>query len=234
MTRFAALLLVLAACSGGEDITYHWDRDRVLCSVPIDDLSHEVAWDKVDEQLDNAAAHGSVAILHAHKPGITVSLASIERALTSAAERGLPTITFRELDGPPRGALAFAFDDNSPELWLTAQDLLAAHDARITLFVSRWTTMTDAQRADVMTLASLGHDLQPHSVAHVDAVEYVAANGVDAYVADEVLPSFTPLEQLGYPPTTYAYPFGSHTAEIDLAVLAHISRVRAAGECDEP
>jgi peptidoglycan/xylan/chitin deacetylase (PgdA/CDA1 family) len=228
----SAALLLLAACAGrGRDVTYHWDDQRVLCSTPIDDIGKAVDWDALDDQLDNAAADGSVAIAHAHKPGVTVSLAAIERLLADAEERGLSTITFRELDSEPRAALAFAFDDNDPELWLMAQDLLAAHDAHVTLFITRWLSMTDEQHADIDTLAAAGHDLEPHSVNHVDAVQYVADHGLDSYVADEVLPSFTPLEQLGYPPTTYAYPFGSHDDAIDGAVLAHVSRVRAVGQC---
>jgi len=114
---------------------------------------------------------------------------------------------------------------------LTAQDLLAAHGAHVTLFITRWFSMTDDQHTDIATLAAAGHDLQPHSVDHLDAVNYVADHGLDAYIADEVLPSFAPLDQLGYPPTTYAYPFGSHDDEIDRAVLAHVSRARAVGHC---
>jgi hypothetical protein len=231
--RFAAaLLLSFAACGSGRDVTFHWDDRRVFCSKAIDDMTSDIDWDAVDQQLDDAAANDSVAIVHAHKPGETVSLAAIEHLLTDADERGLPTVTFRELEtGPRHAALAFAFDDNSPELWLTAQDLLAAHNAHVTLFITRWLTMSDEQHADIMTLAAAGHDLQPHSVHHLDAVDYVAANGLDAYITDEVLPSFTPLDELGYPGTTYAYPFGSHDDEIDAAVLAHVSRVRAVGHC---
>ena len=232
MNRTAASLLVLAACSD-RDVTYHWDDRRVLCSADIDDIDKDVDWDAIDEQLDYAAAGGSVAIAHAHKPGVTVSLAAIERLLTDAEERGLEAITFRQLEdgSAPRAALAFAFDDNNPELWLTAQDLLAAHGAHVTLFITRWFSMTDDQHTDIATLAAAGHDLQPHSVDHLDAVNYVADHGLDAYIADEVLPSFAPLDQLGYPPTTYAYPFGSHDDEIDRAVLAHVSRARAVGHC---
>lgn len=212
-------------------MTYHWDDQRVLCSVPLDDISKSLDWEDVDSQLDYAKDNNSVAIIHAHKPGETVTLGAIERLFTDAEERGLAPITFREFDGPKRAALAFAFDDNSPELWLTAQDIFAAHNAHITLFVARWPTMTDEQHADISMLAADGHDLEPHSISHPNAVKYVDANGLDAYINNEVLPSFAPLEQLGYPATTYAYPFGAHDDAIDKAVLAHVARVRAVGQC---
>ncbi|HTL35638.1 MAG TPA: polysaccharide deacetylase family protein [Kofleriaceae bacterium] len=234
MNRAAALLLALAACGGRRDITYHWDDQRVFCSDSIDDIGNaEFNWHGIDAELDYAADEGSVAIVHAHNPGQTVSLAAIERILTDAEERGLTTVTFRQLEDHTqhRGALAFAFDDSNPELWVTAQDLLAMHGAHITMFVTRWLELTDEQRADIATMTAAGHDVQPHSVMHLNAVQYVADHGLDAYIADEVLPSFTPLEQLGYPPTTFAYPFGAHDDEIDAAVLQHVSRVRAVGNC---
>jgi hypothetical protein len=233
--RLAAIawVVVLAACRHGRDVTYHWDDRRVLCSKSLDDIGTDFDWDTIDTQLDFAQGNDSIAIVHAHKPGITVSLDAIERLLDAADERGLETITFRDLDdrSQPHGALAFAFDDNSPELWLAARDLFASRGAHITLFITRWATMTDEQHADIVTLATDGHDLEPHSVDHLNAVDYVAEHGIDAYLADEVLPSFTPLEQLGYAPTTFAYPFGAHDDEIDAAVLAYVSRVRAVGIC---
>lgn len=228
--------LVLAGCGdGSHDLTYHWDDQRLLCSVPIDDLAKSVDWKLIDDQLDLAAIDGSVVLLHAHKPGVTVSTDAIERALSDADARGLPTIAFRAFDdaSPHQGALALAFDDNAPELWVTLHDQLAAHHARVTFFISRWARMTDEQHDQIRELASDGHDLQPHTVSHLNAVDYVAQHGLDAYMTDEVLPSYTPLEQLGYAPTTFAYPFGAHDAAIDARVLTTVSRVRGVygGEC---
>lgn len=236
MRRTLLVALALAGCgNSSRDLTFHWDDRRVLCSTDIGDIAsgntHVVDWDAVDEQLDNAHDNGSVAIFHAHTPGVAVTLGAIERLFTDAEERGLAPVTFRDLDGPHRAAFAFAFDDNAPDQWLTAEDIFEAHHAHITLFVTRWAKMTDVQHTDISTLAAAGHDLEPHGVNHLNAVTYVAANGIDAYLNDEVLPSFTPLEQLGYSPTTFAYPFGAHDGAIDKAVLEHVARVRAVGSC---
>ncbi len=92
--------------------------------------------------------------------------------------------------------------------------------------------MTDAQHDELRVLASSGHDLEPHSVDHLHGLDFVAEHGIDAYVNEQVLPSFDVLTAEGYPATTYAYPFGDHDDVIDAAVLAHVGHVRTTlGPC---
>src|SRR5262249_14275640 len=151
---------------------------------------------------------------------VTVSTDAIERVLDDADADGLDYVTFSQLvPGEPRGALALAFDDNAPDQWITVAPLLAKHHAHVTFFVTRWTELTDAQHDELHELSQDGHDLQPHPVHHLHATDYVQQHGLPAYLTDEVLPSIEVMADAGYPPTSLAYPFGDHTAEIDEAVL---------------
>src|SRR5207249_4999198 len=110
--------------------------------------------------------------------------------------------------GTRRGGLALAFDDNAPDAWVTMRDALAAHGARVTFFVSRWSEMTAPQHAEIVELARDGHDIEPHTVNHLHGPDYVAQHGMDAYLNDEVLPSFQVLVDAGFPPPrAFAYPF---------------------------
>ena len=172
-------------------------------------------------------------MFHAHVPGASVSRDALERLFTLADQFGLDYVGFDELDpATPRAGLAFAFDDNATDAWLSALDIIEAHHARITFFVTRWPTMTDQDHANVHHLFDLGHDIEPHSVNHIHADEYVAENGLQAYVDNEVLPEQMLLNAEGFPSTTYAYPFGIHSAEMDTAILEHIQRVRVTpGSC---
>jgi peptidoglycan/xylan/chitin deacetylase (PgdA/CDA1 family) len=228
----ATLVVVCAALAGCHDehwLTYPWDDRRVLCSQPIDDMTQEVPWDLVEDQMHVAEHTSSVLLLHAHTPGASMTPAAIERALTMADEHHLAYVTFRELDAhaAPRAGLALAFDDNAIDAWFSVRDLLAVHGAHVTFFVTRWYSRTDAERAELRMLADAGNDIEPHSVNHLHAPGYVRDHGLDAYLSDEVIPSIDGLTQAGYPPpTTYAYPFGLHSAELDAAVLAIVPRVR--------
>jgi len=231
----AALALALAACTSdrGAEITYPWDGRGVLCSASIDDYQGEPPWDFVEASLDYARRTGSVTMIHTHVPGASVTLATVAHLLELAEARELDFVTFRDFtSATPRGGLALAFDDNAPDAWLTARDLLATHGARVTFFVSRWSLLTDAERDEIRLLASDGHDLEPHSVHHLHGVDYVDQYGLDAYMTDEVLPSFEVMAAEGYPPTTYAYPFGDHDDAMDAAILAKVAHVRTTlGPC---
>lgn len=230
----AVVAAACASCTGGTpNFEYPWDHRGVLCSAGLDDYDHEPPWDRIADGLDAAAVNGWVAIAHTHAPGKNVSIATLERVLDMAEERALPFVTFRELEtSEPHAGFALAFDDNAVASWLSVRDLLAARGAHVTFFVSRWTLLSDEDRDDVRLLASDGHDLQPHSINHLHATEYVAEHGLDAYMNDEVLPSFEALDAEGYPPTTFAYPFGDHDDAIDEAILAHVAHVRTTlGTC---
>lgn len=230
-----AACLALAACHDEHWLSYPWDDRKVLCSLAFDDLSASADWDLIDEQLDVAARTNAVALLHAHVPGVSVSIAAIERILTMADQRRLAFLTYRELEAgaPPQAGIAIALDDNAIEAWFGLRDQLAAHRAHVTFFIARWHSRTDDERAMVRTLADDGDDIEPHSVEHLDPVAYVRDHGLDAYMADEVVPSIDALTQAGYDaPTIYAFPFGHSTDELNDAVLKVAPRVRVSpGSC---
>ena len=228
-------LLVLASCHDDDYLAFTGDDRKVLCSVAIDDLSADAPWDLVHAQIRIAAQHDWVVMMHAHIPDVTVSRTAIETVLELANRAGLDLVTFRDLvaDQPTHAGLALAFDDNAIDAWFSIRDQLAAHGAHVTFFVSRFYSRSDEERAELQQLAADGHDIEPHSVDHLRGTDYVQAHGLDAYLSDQVLPSFTALTDAGYPaPTTYAYPWGLHDDAIDARVLQYVPRVRTTpGSC---
>src|SRR5262249_29210410 len=157
------------------------------------------------------------------------------RLLTMAEAHRLAFLTFRQLTpgATPRAGLALAFDDNAIDAWFAVRDRLAAHGAHVTFFVTRWYSRSDAERAELRALADPGHDVEPHSHNPLHAPASVHDHGLDAYLADEVVPSIDGLTQAGYPPPdTFAFPFGDTTDEITTAVLRIVPRVRVSpGGC---
>ena len=238
MRPCVCLLVLVAACAApheNSDEFFAWDDRKVLCSEPVDDLTGVTRdWAVEEGRFRDAEKHAWVTMAHAHVPGTTVSRDALERVFGWADQYHLDYLTFSELDAgaPMRPGLAFAFDDDAVDAWMSVRDIFQAHHARVTFFVTRWYLMTDAQKAELATLAADGHDIEAHTVHHPNALDYVKANGLDAYVQDEVLPSIQVLDDAGYHVTSFAYPFGAHDDEIDAAVLQHIDRVRTTpGEC---
>jgi peptidoglycan/xylan/chitin deacetylase (PgdA/CDA1 family) len=215
---------------------YDWDDRRVLCSDELDNLNQTTKPSFFHSQIEAAGRGGWALILHSHEPTVTISLDWLDQILTWADENGLEYFTFRDLVPDPgafRPGLALAFDDMAPDTWLLARDTLARHGAHVTFFVSDWKDIPPTGHEEIAILHADGHDIEPHSVHHYNAKDYVAQHGVDAYVQDEVLPSFQVLIDAGYPaPSTFAYPFGVHTPEIDTAVLQVVDKVRTTpGQC---
>jgi peptidoglycan/xylan/chitin deacetylase (PgdA/CDA1 family) len=178
--------------------------------------------------LDRARDQGEIIELFAHQPGRTVGVADLEAVVAGAAERGLRFFTYAELAEGARGpGIALSFDDAGIDSWFSVRDLFARYDARVTFFVTRYPTWSEEGRAKLRTLADDGHSVEPHGRYHHDAVHYAQDYGVKALLRDEVVPSIEALRADGYQPTTYAYPFGKRTGEIDRAILRYLPRVRS-------
>lgn len=233
LSRFALLALLGACASHVDRYQYSWDDRRVLCSQSIDDLSHDISPLVARDEIDVAAQLDSVALLHTHVPGVTISMRALEHALAAARNAKVDFVTYPELvEGPPRAGLALCFDDSNVESWYSIRDLLASYQARVTFFVARFANFTDAQKQMLAELAADGHAIEAHSVAHLHARDYAEAHGIDGYLNDEVLPSIDALEAGGHPVTSYAFPFGESTDALDDAVLEHVERVRVGtGSC---
>ena len=235
----AGAACLLGACGDNiGELAYTWNDDAILCSTPVDDYQEEPNWGRIDKEMREAEHYKWAALYHAHIPGETVKRETLEKLFDMADSHGLEYDTFRELspDATPHAAIAFAFDDSAVDNWAMVRDVLLEHDAKITLFVTRWFELSDEQKQQIAEFAAEGDDVEPHTVHHLNAGDYVNEHGMNAYIHDEVLPSFTALTDAGYPtPVSFAYPFGVHSPEIDKAVLEStgVRTVRTTpGECD--
>jgi peptidoglycan/xylan/chitin deacetylase (PgdA/CDA1 family) len=199
----------------------------VVCSANIDDK-----YDVPDFEIEGALVHArdehSTVHFYAHDPGTTIALSTIEYVLSTAVDLGVPFVTYDALgSGGDHGSLALSFDDNSVSDWTAMRPLLARYGARVTFFVTRYLGMTDDERAQLHQLAADGHDIEYHTVSHLNAVDYVTAHGLDAYVADEIEPALTAMRDDGFTTREFAYPFGARSADIDAALAPYFDHLRA-------
>jgi peptidoglycan/xylan/chitin deacetylase (PgdA/CDA1 family) len=173
---------------------------------------------------------GEVAELYAHHPGSTVPLATIEHVLAGAQQRGLAFATYEDFATDaiaPGPALALSFDDTAVDAWHAMLPLLAQYGARVTFFVSQYPKWSATGRAELHELAAAGHAIEAHTINHLRGPDVVEAEGLAAYMADEVVPSIELLQAEGYPVGAFAYPFGARTSETDHAILAHVRALRS-------
>jgi hypothetical protein len=210
-----------------DQIYSHGADSFVLCSESVDDYRKRSTADIADA-LARAKDEGTTVHLYAHDPGDTIALAAIEGMLAAATAHDVAFITYEELTAHPLpGSLALSFDDNTVVDWTAIRPLLTRYHAQVTFFVSGFPAMTADDRAALRALADDGHDIEYHSVAHLDANDYVAMHGIDAYLADDILPGLDLMRSAGYAPTVFAYPYGARSDETDAALAPYFTHLRA-------
>lgn len=227
----ALLLVCVAACTTEVDTTdaiYVDDKTpRVLCSLGVD--GEDIALDKLERGMQRAQRRGQTLLLHAHRPGTgpdaTIDPARIDAILMAADRVGLSTVTFPELPAGP--GLMLSFDDASVDDWFALRDIFDARAARATFFVSNFGELTPEQRAKLRVLAEEGHAIEAHGMGHRDAATYADGHGVARYLADEIDPLLDAMAADGFAPTTFAYPYGRRTKELDDALLQRFRLVRS-------
>jgi hypothetical protein len=235
------MIAMIAACAGCADELsetdtpyFRWDGERVLCGVGVDDDSIPI--DELERGMVRARDRGEVLILYAHQPGGTVPRERIEAILVAAERVGLPFVTFPELaesSSAGTAGLSLGFDDAYVEDWYASAELLRRHGAAVTFFVSNYGELTATEKGYLRALADDGHAIEAHGMGHRNAPSYVDEHGLDRYLADEIVPLLAAMRGDGFAPTTFAYPFGDRTPELDAALLEEFTLVRSLDYLDE-
>jgi peptidoglycan/xylan/chitin deacetylase (PgdA/CDA1 family) len=207
---------------------YDGDGRVVHCAINLDTSANNRIT-SIDAGLDRARDRNEVVELFAHNPGGSVPISKIAHVLAGARDRGLGFVTYADF---ARGSyaspgLALSFDDTAVDSWVAIRPLLQDMGARVTFFVSRYHTFGPQQLAGLQLLATDGHDIEPHSVGHFRAPEYVESHGLAAYLRDEIDPSIAALRADGYEVHAFAYPFGARTGEIDDAIARRVPVLRS-------
>jgi peptidoglycan/xylan/chitin deacetylase (PgdA/CDA1 family) len=207
---------------------YNGDHRLVHCGVNLD-TSARTSLDAIDSALDRAQSRGEVVELYTHHPGVTVPVSKIEHVLAGARDRGLAFFTYSDFanDRPMVPGVALSFDDTSVDAWFALRPLFDQYGAKVTFFVSRYPGVGPVQRDELKQLSAEGHAIEPHTMNHLRAPDYVEENGLNAYVHDEVDPSFALLRADGFVADAFAYPFGARTDQIDHALGKRVKVLRS-------
>ncbi|MEJ7597511.1 MAG: polysaccharide deacetylase family protein [Kofleriaceae bacterium] len=223
-----ALTVTLAGCDVTDDrFQYAWDTRRIVCSRSADDLTANIPWSTIEDQITTARDLESATLLHVHAPGINVSVERLAAIFDLADDLALAYITFPDLTpGAARAGIALSFDDDAVDEWFAVREMLRSRGVRATFFVTHYYRLTEDHRAKLAMLAADGHAIEAHAVEHLDAAVFIAEHGLTAYLEQEALPSITVLRDAGYTPTAFAYPFGVSDEAANDALLAHVERLR--------
>jgi peptidoglycan/xylan/chitin deacetylase (PgdA/CDA1 family) len=216
MKRWLVAVFVVAACGDNElpdfkgydqDPYWHWDAQPNVGAYGMDHLRPDeldLVLHRIDELDDR------VLVLYGHTGEQGVSPATLEAVFARARGAGVDLVTFGDLarGGAKRPGVAVTFDDMDIDAWYGLRDIFARYDARATFFVTRYPEWSDDGRQKLHVLFDEGHAIEAHGLHHVNVCVYSAMHGLDAYIADEVMPSVEILKADGFTPVAFAFPGG--------------------------
>jgi peptidoglycan/xylan/chitin deacetylase (PgdA/CDA1 family) len=126
----------------------------------------------------------------------------------------------------PNPGVVISFDDTSIDEWYQADKILRQYFWKATFCVSKINTLSHSEIKELQQLQNKGHEIAGHSLNHFNAKKFVAKNGVDAYMKQEINPMLALMDFYNFKVTSFAYPFGFRTAAIDKELLKKFQIIR--------
>lgn len=116
--------------------------------------------------------------------------------------------------------------DKNADTWFPYRQFLKEHGAKLTFYIEEYHTLDSAQKARLLAMVSDGHEVAHHTKTHPHCDEYVADYGMQQFIDEEILSVTALMQQDGFNPQTFAYPFGDCTTELDKELIKHFKSVR--------
>ena len=127
---------------------------------------------------------------------------------------------------PYKAGVVLSFDDDYVNEWFDADKKLRNYSWKATFCVSKINTLNRSEIDKLLKLQSEGHEIAGHGFNHLNAKKFVAQNGIDAYINQEINPMLTLMHFYSLKVTSFAYPFGFRNAVIDAGLLSKFKVLR--------
>lgn len=124
----------------------------------------------------------------------------------------------RQMELRNRKGILLSFDDYNPDTWTEIMDLFDEYGVKVTFFV------TLAEPTDFCAEAvSRGHEIGLHTAGHVKMTEISAEE-----VYEQAIAPIEIFRAEGYELTTFAYPYGLYSEELNEELLQYYETLRGA------
>lgn len=128
-------------------------------------------------------------------------------------------------EGYPPG-IVLTFDDTFIDEWYTADALMQQYNWKATFFITNYNTTTQKQKQELQELYDKGHEIGGHGLHHLNALNYVGMYGMKSYINTEITPMVQLMSEEGYTLTSFAYPYGAQSKELDIELGNYFSILR--------
>lgn len=125
--------------------------------------------------------------------------------------------------------IVLTFDDDRVDNWYTYLPLFDSMGVRATFYICKYNRFSDEQKRKLSVIKSRGHEIAFHSTNHYNMQDYVykQKHTIDDLMRCEVEGGLKLMNQDGYYPTTFAYPYGAHNGLFDKLLKRYFKSVRA-------
>lgn len=116
--------------------------------------------------------------------------------------------------------------DKNADTWIKYRQFLNENGVKLTFYIEEYHTLDSAQKEHLRIMMKDGHEIAHHSKTHPHSDEYVAKYGMVNFLKDEIFSITKLMQQDGFNPQTFAYPFGDCTTDLDHELIKHFKSVR--------
>jgi len=125
------------------------------------------------------------------------------------------------------GGVAITLDDQHIDEWVKADSSLSFYNWKATFCISGFDKLSEKSINILLDFQDKRHEIANHSLNHADALKYSDEHSLQEYIDKEVLPATQMMRSAGFEIHSFAYPYGSRSAETDSALLPHFTTLRA-------
>jgi peptidoglycan/xylan/chitin deacetylase (PgdA/CDA1 family) len=115
--------------------------------------------------------------------------------------------------------VAIMFDDDYVDEWSDVYKVLKPYGCKCTFFVTKFNKLSPEKIQKLQKLKGYGNEVGGHGLNHLNAVNFISENGMEAYLNQEIYPMKALMQKDSLSITSFAYPYGSRNSVSDSLLL---------------
>lgn len=127
---------------------------------------------------------------------------------------------------PYKAGVILSFDDAYVDEWYEADQALKKYSWKASFNVCRIDSIGAPQLKKLLEMQKYGHEIAGHGYHHYNAVKFVQQYGISQYMNQEINPMITSMKKKSFQVTSFAYPYGERSEELDRALSTKFKIIR--------
>lgn len=129
----------------------------------------------------------------------------------------------------PKPGIVLTFDDNRIDNWSKYLNLLDSLGLKATFYVSGYQKLNATQKQKLKKIQARGHEIAYHTRTHPNMSTYMQKykKTLQQMIDEEIVKGLTEMQNDGFNPTSFAFPFGAHNGLVDNALKPYFKSIRA-------